>query len=52
LGVVLTTPPLKKFLVTKPHKNYRICEMAKVLQELQSHGEGGGEEEEEYFPSC
>jgi hypothetical protein len=26
--------------------------MAKVLQELQSHGEGGGEEEEEYFPSC
>jgi hypothetical protein len=33
--VALTTPPSKKFLVTKPHiKGKRICEAAKVLQEL------------------
>jgi hypothetical protein len=39
--VVLTTPPRKKFLVTKPHIKTKICEAAKVLQELQSHGGGG-----------
>jgi hypothetical protein len=46
LGVVLTTPPLKKFLVTKPHINLKkwICEAAKVLRELQSHGEAEEEE--------
>jgi len=47
LGVVLTTPPRNKFLVTKPHIN-KIFEAAKVFQELYSHeGGGGGEEEEE-----
>jgi hypothetical protein len=37
---MLKTTPRKKFLVTKPHK---VCEAARVLQELWSHG-GGGEE--------
>jgi hypothetical protein len=47
LGMVLTTPPCKTFLVTEPHKRNAIwiCEVTKVLQELQSHG-GGGEMEE------
>jgi len=38
---VLTSPLRKKFLVTKPHTKERICEAAKVLQEIWSHGGGG-----------
>jgi hypothetical protein len=41
MGVVLTTPPRRKFLVTKHHiKELRMCEVAKDLQKLQSHGGG------------
>jgi hypothetical protein len=40
--VVLTTPPRKKLLVTKPHTKIILYKAANVLQELYSHGGGRG----------
>jgi hypothetical protein len=45
LGVVLRTPPHKKFLVTKPHK--KIYEV--VIKKCKAK-EGGEKDEEEYGP--
>jgi hypothetical protein len=38
---MLTSPPRKKSLVTKPHIKVYICKAAKDLQEMWSHGGGG-----------